>query len=206
VNTVRLGDGKYEFDMYEGHMAAARRNGVDWPAGFEWRYVHAIVGALNRIVELESVVPLSVQVREFHTAMGIPTADAPAIPDEARVRLRAALIAEEFFETMEALIEKHPHSHTDFLTAKDAIRRVLTHGVVAVDLPALADGLADLDYVVEGTRLEFGIQGAPIAAEVHRANMAKVGGLKSPTGKQLKPEGWTPPDIEGELRKQGWRP
>jgi hypothetical protein len=50
------------------------------------------------------------------------------------------------------------------------------------------------------------IDGAPIAAEVHRANMAKVGGPKSPTGKQLKPPGWTPPDIFGELKRQGWEP
>ena len=61
------------------------------------------------------------------------------------------------------------------------------------------------EAVVEGCRVEMGINGAPIAAEVHRANMAKVGGPISPQGKRLKPPGWTPPDIEGELRKQGWR-
>jgi predicted HAD superfamily Cof-like phosphohydrolase len=63
--------------------------------------------------------------------------------------------------------------------------------------------MADLDYVVEGTRLEFGIDGEPIAAEVHRANMAKTEGPVAPDGKRLKPPGWTPPDIAGVLRKQG---
>ena len=63
----------------------------------------------------------------------------------------------------------------------------------------------DLDYVVEGTRLEFEIDGGPIAVEVHRSNMAKVGGPVREDGKRLKPPGWTPPDIAGELRKQGWK-
>lgn len=147
---------------------------------------------------------LSAQVREFHQAMGLPMAEAPAIPEEARVRLRAALIAEEFFEVLEALLSD-PRVMQPLTAAKCAVSDLLKWGRVRVDLEELADGLADLDYVVEGTRLEFGIQGAPIAAEVHRTNMAK-GGPKWPTWKQLKPEGWTPPDIKGELVKQGWKP
>jgi predicted HAD superfamily Cof-like phosphohydrolase len=41
--------------------------------------------------------------------------------------------------------------------------------------------------------------------EVHRSNMAKlVDGkpLKRADGKVIKPEGWTPPDIEGVIKKQ----
>jgi hypothetical protein len=30
--------------------------------------------------------------------------------------------------------------------------------------------------------------------------------VKRADGKILKPEGWKPPDIEGELRAQGWEP
>lgn len=78
-----------------------------------------------------------------------------------------------------------------------------------VDLVEFADALADLDYVIEGTRLEFGINGAPIAAEVHRSNLSKLGPngpMLREDGKILKPPGWTPPDIAGELRKQGWQP
>lgn len=148
---------------------------------------------------------LSIQVREFHQAMGLPMAETPAIPEEARVRLRAALIVEEALETLTALFSSD-YGVVNFGKLGDILHSLVRSCPVNVDLPALADGLADLDYVVEGTRLEFGIQGAPIAAEVHRANMAKVGGPKSPTGKQLKPEGWTPPDIKRELVKQGWKP
>ncbi len=76
---------------------------------------------------------------------------------------------------------------------------------IMVDIAALADACADLAYVVEGTNLEFGINGDEIMAEVHRANMTKAGGGKDEHGKAIKPPGWTPPDIEGVLRKQGWQ-
>ena len=74
-----------------------------------------------------------------------------------------------------------------------------------VDLPALVDGLADLDYVVEGTRIEFGVNGTPVADEVHAANMRKADGPVDEHGKKRKPPGWVGPDIERVLREQGWR-
>jgi predicted HAD superfamily Cof-like phosphohydrolase len=161
---------------------------------------------------------LSEQVAEFHAAMGLPglgpsSSEGPKVIAGERVRLRASLIAEEFFETLSAMFEVDSSENDyrnewgdDFKDAGTDIESVIRNAKVKVDMVALADGLSDLDYVVEGTRLEFGIDGAPIAAEVHRSNLAKVGGPLSASGKQLKPEGWTPPDIEGELRKQGWKP
>jgi predicted HAD superfamily Cof-like phosphohydrolase len=143
------------------------------------------------------------QVREFHLAMDVPAdAERPKLIPDNRVRLRAALIAEEFFEVMGALIGPDTH----LLHAAKIVGECIKDRNITVSMPDLADGLADLDYVVEGTRLEFGIDGEPIAAEVHRANMTKVGGPIAPNGKRLKPEGWTPPDIEGILKKQGWKP
>jgi predicted HAD superfamily Cof-like phosphohydrolase len=66
--------------------------------------------------------------------------------------------------------------------------------------------MADLDYVVEGTRQELGIDGPAVHAIVHAANMAKQAGPVDASGKKRKPEGWKPPDIAGELRRQGWKP
>lgn len=146
---------------------------------------------------------LQEQVMEFHTAVEQPIAGTVSVPADDRVRLRARLITEEYFEVMTAIFGLGPHQKW-IDRAVDAMERVIDHASLNVDLPLLADGLADLDYVVEGTRLEFGIDGGPIAAEVHRANMAKVGGPMAPDGKRLKPPGWMPPDIEGELLKQGW--
>lgn len=142
------------------------------------------------------------QVIAFHKAMEMPGQGEgpPHVPDEARVRLRAALIVEEFFETMLSLFGDSQR----FACARVGLREAIGAALVQVNMPELADGLADLDYVVEGTRLEFGINGGPVAEEVHRANMAKVGGPTREDGKRLKPPGWTPPDIAGVLRRQGW--
>jgi predicted HAD superfamily Cof-like phosphohydrolase len=142
------------------------------------------------------------RVQEFHNAVGQPILAKPSVPSDERVRLRARLIAEEFFEVLEAMFSHADRNNIQDLHAR--VRGFIEGGWVQVDLPLLADGLADLDYVSEGTRLEFGIDGDPIAEEVHRANMAKTGAAKRADGKIEKPPGWTPPDVAGELRKQGW--
>lgn len=134
------------------------------------------------------------QVEEFHHLMGQPVLTSPAVPVDARVRLRLHLVAEEFFELLYAC-------GFDDDDLEDDVRNEINFMDVGVQLPEVADALADLDYVVEGMRLELGINGAPIADVVHESNIAKVGG-PIVNGKIQKPEGWTPPDIAAELEKQ----
>ena len=158
---------------------------------------------------------LAQQLREFHTAMRLPTADVVTIPADDRVRLRLRLIAEEFFETLRATVMTSAYYSTrdddvsvhydNIKSAEGEILEAIQKLNIAVDLPTFVDGLADLDYVVEGTRLEFGVDGAPVAAEIHRTNMAKTTGPLRADGKKLKPPGWTPPDVAGVLRAQGWK-
>lgn len=167
------------------------------------------------------------QVLEFHRVFDHPIRKTPGQITDERVRLRARLIAEEFFEVLEACFTdevvcdgKRGHNtngkdpcpscgnvfHTLGLNSlEEGIRELIAKSGVRVNLPELADALGDVDYVVEGTRIEYGIDGDPVAAEIHRSNMAKVGGGKRADGKSQKPPGWTPPDIKGELEKQGWR-
>lgn len=109
-------------------------------------------------------------VRAFHEALEITIGDSPAI---RRPELRIDLIWEETKETC------------------DAIERG--------DLVEAIDGLCDVIVVVLGTAVEFGIDLQPFWDEVHRTNMAKVGGPVREDGKRLKPEGWEPPDIAGIL-------
>lgn len=151
------------------------------------------------------------QVTEFHVAFGQAIGDKPAVPtingymDATTVRLRARLVTEECIEMLEAIFGK---SAPGIAKLREQAAKVIDEDPISVNLPELADAWADLDYVVEGSRLAFGVKGEPIAVEVHRSNMAKLGPdgkpIVRPDGKRMKPEGWTPPDIVGELKKQGW--
>lgn len=148
------------------------------------------------------------QVMAFHVAADVPVLQRPTIPSDIRVALRAKLIAEEFFELLEAMYAPSGYGEVLFNGMRDDVREWIERTIPEVDLVALADACADLDYVVEGTRLEFGIAGGPVADEVHAANMRKFGpgAHKRRDGKVLKPEGWQPPDIARVLREQGMKP
>ena len=151
------------------------------------------------------------QVAEFHKAMGVEGRLTPGVPSDDVVRLRLRLIAEEFLELLEASFDRHEDGYvTSMREAHAWIKSVIDVGRVRVDLPEFADACADLDYLVEGSRHVMGIDGGPIAAEVHRSNIDKCGPdgkvRYRPDGKVLKPEGWAGPDICGCLVKQGWQP
>lgn len=140
------------------------------------------------------------QVTAFHQAFGVPVLDRPQVPSEERVRLRLRLVAEEFCELLSAAGCPVASLRIDNLL-RESIDQL--EGAGDFNLVEFADALGDLDYVIEGTRAEMGIDGGPIADAIHASNMAKVGGPVV-NGKITKPQGWTPPDIAGLLKKQGW--
>lgn len=169
------------------------------------------------------------QVRAFHKRFGHPVRHRPQAPSEAEARFRAALMLEEFSEVIGAMFELTPNMREAFQRLRSGVtgQHPFERAAVRVDLVELADGLGDLDYVVEGTRAVCGISGAPIADEIQRANMAKdpvyvrvkdayhhggAGGgdewneVPDPTAKPTKPADWTPPDIRRVLIDQGWDP
>ncbi len=120
-------------------------------------------------------------VDEFHFHFDHPRPQNPTLA-EARTELRIALIREELEEFAEA--------------ARGG------------DLVGVADALGDLLYVVFGAAVEYGTDMWPVFTEIHRSNMDKLHSdgthRKREDGKTLKPDGWTPPNIRGELEKQGW--
>lgn len=115
-------------------------------------------------------------VRAFHQAIDADTPETPHIPAESIQTLRRTLLTEEFNELMHAL-DQH-------------------------DLVSIAGEAIDLLYVTYGLCVAYGIDADAVFAEVQRANMAKTTGARRADGKQLKPEGWTPPDIAGVLARQ----
>jgi predicted HAD superfamily Cof-like phosphohydrolase len=89
-------------------------------------------------------------VAEFHKTFKHPILSTPTIPDENRCKLRVALIAEELKELEVAIIEK--------------------------DIVAVADALCDIQYVLSGAILEFGLgeKFKTLFEEVQRSNMSKA--------------------------------
>lgn len=138
---------------------------------------------------------------QFHRVMRVPIHCTPIIPTEDRIRLRLKLITEEFLELLDAVYDYGPG---DFDNAGGRILVGVEDENIRVRLDKMVDALADLDYVIEGTRLEFGVHGKPIAKLVHEANMRKAGGPIREDGKILKPDDWKPPDIYSELKRQGF--
>jgi len=90
------------------------------------------------------------QVAEFHTTFKHPILAKPTIPAKERCQLRIDLIAEELKELQEAVDDQN--------------------------MVEIADALCDLQYVLAGAVLEFGLgeQFKTLFDEVHRSNMSKA--------------------------------
>ena len=123
------------------------------------------------------------QVQEFHETYGLSVLSEPSIADEKTNALRINLLAEELDELKEALEEG--------------------------DLLETLDALIDLQYVLDGAFLSFGLQGLKQVAfdEVHRSNMSKLGADGKPIrresdGKVLKGPDYFKPDLTQFLEKK----
>ena len=122
------------------------------------------------------------QVAEFHDKYGHPASAELAVPKPEEVKLRIKLIEEEARETCDAL----DGLHTGLFSMTD-----------------VADGLADLAYVVLGTAVTLGIDLEHVFNEVHRSNMTKAVAVRLPGEKYAtgggKGPGYTPPDLQRVL-------
>ena len=177
------------------------------------RQVTELQNAHNAIVA-ERRATLRARVREFFTVVGQELPERVGVPADDVVRFRVRLVVEETLELVQSVIGEGSTRGPDAMSPPDLLKylgdglmQLLAAAHISVDLPAFADACADIDYVVEGARLACGIDGEPIMKLVQAANLAKAGGpVRESDGKRLKPEGWLPPDVEGALVAQGWRP
>lgn len=117
----------------------------------------------------------------------------PQVRDGA---LRAEIIMEEARETAEALTGL-PWSYACDKTAEPK----------PPDILLVADGCADIAVVTLGTAVTCGFDLTDVFWEVQTSNWKKLapGATMREDGKLVKPPDFTPPDIAGVLRKQGWK-
>jgi predicted HAD superfamily Cof-like phosphohydrolase len=90
------------------------------------------------------------KVAEFHRTFGAPVLDKPQIPSKDRCELRVSLLQEELNELKEAIENNN--------------------------LVEIADAFSDLQYVLSGGILEFGLGDKfdTLFDEVQRSNMSKA--------------------------------
>ncbi len=123
------------------------------------------------------------QVQEFHETYGLSVLDKASISDEKTNELRINLLAEELGELKEALEQG--------------------------DMVETLDALIDLQYVLDGAFLSFGLHDVKNAAfdEVHRSNMSKLDADGKPIrresdGKVLKGPNYFKPDMAQFITKK----
>lgn len=116
------------------------------------------------------------RVKIFHETYGLPVKDAPDISDPKTNNLRIGLLKEEVQELKEAL--------------------------EAGDMVEVLDALTDIQYVLDGAYLSFGLQHLKEVAfaEVQRSNMSKLGADGKPIyresdGKVMKGPNYSAPDL-----------
>jgi predicted HAD superfamily Cof-like phosphohydrolase len=90
------------------------------------------------------------KVSEFHKTFEAPILDNPQIPSEDRCKLRISLLQEELDELKQAIEDK--------------------------DIIEISDALSDIQYVLSGAILEFGLGNKfdDLFLEVQRSNMSKA--------------------------------
>jgi predicted HAD superfamily Cof-like phosphohydrolase len=165
--------------------------------------VTALQTRCTELLEEKRRAHVDYAVREFHLKFDQPAPGVLGIPSDDVVRFRGRLMTEEYLELLDAMFGPVRERPWWFKDIGERLAWFIETAPVQVDLVEWADATHDLDYVVAGTRVAFGYNGLPGAAEVHRANLSK--GPNDENGKPTKPEGWTPPDLERVLREQGWR-
>ena len=115
-------------------------------------------------------------VKEFQLTYGQPVLETPSISDKEVANLRVSLLQEELNELAEAIDTN--------------------------DIVGVLDALTDLQYVLDGTYLSFGLHDLKQVAfaEVHSSNMSKLGEDGKPIyrddGKILKGPNYFKPNLQ----------
>jgi predicted HAD superfamily Cof-like phosphohydrolase len=90
------------------------------------------------------------KVEEFHRTFGAPVLEKPQIPSKERCELRITLLQEELDELKEAIANN--------------------------DIVEVADALGDLQVILSGSILEFGMgeKFDQVFNDIHKSNMSKA--------------------------------
>jgi len=151
------------------------------------------------------------RIRSFMQKAGQATPDRPCMPDLETRKLRARLILEEAFETIEKglglqIEYVYDGGYGIFISPLENDTCFQMHEIdEGPNLVEIVDGCEDIRVVTTGTLIACGVRDGRTSKEVDENNLAKFGpgGYRRDDGKWIKPPGHRPPDITGLLRAQG---
>ena len=155
------------------------------------------------------------QIAEFMRRCDQEVAKYPQLPDEKIVTLRIRLMVEELLGAIEVEkewdqlddVEKSRYLHHLVLNKSDELVKSMIEG----DLVGVADGIADVLYVVIGTAIAYGINIQEVFNEVHRSNLSKTVWNeelqrytieKDEFGKGIKPPTYSPAALAPIVQRQ----
>lgn len=140
--------------------------------------INELLQEISKQVTKNREIDWVTHIKSLFYAYGQKIPERPGWPDADTLQLRMDMMTEEFQETLDAVEEG--------------------------DFVEFIDGCMDVIIVTIGAMIACGVDPRPIWTEIMKTNFAKANGPIRADGKRLKPPGWVPPDVVGELKKQGW--
>lgn len=148
----------------------------------------------------------ALRVMEFHKAFDHAISYKPEVPSFDVRRLRVNLILEELGEFIAASGMMSTQVYGMFHNLQQYLLQAGEaefHDAPQPSIIEAADALGDIDYVVAGSNLVWGIPAEAVAIAIHESNMSKldVNGqpIKREDGKVLKSINYFPPRIRAVL-------
>ena len=158
--------------------------------------------------------PMQYAIEEFMRRCDQEVAAYPQIPSEEIRTLRIRLMVEELLGTVDpeelvAHAEEGSSYYVELLIRNKSDELIAS--MLKGDLIGVADGLADVLYVVIGTAVAYGIDIQEVFDEVHRSNLSKTVWdeenqrwyiEKDEFGKGIKPDTYSPANIPPIIARQ----
>lgn len=173
---------------------------------------YAMIIAAQAYLQRNTKNSMQRDIEEFMRRCDQEIKTYPEIPDEEVKTLRIRLMVEELLGSTK--ISGYPDAKTPEYNPWGLINDKsdeLVQSILNDDLVGIADGLADVLYVVFGTAAAFGIDIQEVFDEVHRSNLSKTVWseeqqryiyAKDAGGKTIKPDTYSPADLEPIVQRQ----
>lgn len=172
----------------------------------------ALIIAARAYLQRHYKNPMQYAIEEFMRRCDQEVAAYPQLPDEKVRNLRIRLMVEELLGSTKPYPRSLQFSGVE-LTTELLLNKSdeLIQSMLDGDLTGVADGLADVLYVVIGTAVAYGIDIQEVFNEVHRSNLSKTTWdeekqrwviEKDEFGKAIKPDTYSPADIPPIIKRQ----